>query len=82
MPPLINPKLCTLCGICAEVCPGDILYIDQGVAGFVRFPSECSHCDVCRAECPEGAIDMKFTWNMLQRPVVLKINETVKSTKP
>jgi adenylylsulfate reductase subunit B len=77
MPPRIKPELCTLCGICTEVCPGDILYIDQGVAGLVRFPAECSHCDVCHVECPVGAIEMQFPWNMLQRPVKITINKTV-----
>lgn len=71
MPPRINAKLCTLCGVCENVCPGDILYIDGGVQNLVRYGDECSHCDVCRIECPEGAIEIEFSWSMLQRPVVI-----------
>lgn len=69
MPPRIDPTRCTLCGVCEDVCPGDILYIDGGVQNLVRYGDECSHCDVCRIECPEGAIEIEFAWSMLQRPV-------------
>jgi adenylylsulfate reductase subunit B len=73
MPPKINPAKCTLCGICADVCPGDILHIDGGIEGMVRYPGECSHCDVCRVECPEGAITMEFPWSLLQQPITIQL---------
>jgi adenylylsulfate reductase subunit B len=73
MPPRINPSLCNLCGVCQDVCPGDILHIDQGVDGIVRYPTECSNCDVCRVECPQGAIEMRFEWSTLQQPIVLRL---------
>lgn len=69
MPPRVDPARCTLCGVCQDVCPGDILHIDGGVERLVRYGDECSHCDVCRIECPEAAITIEFTWSMLQRPV-------------
>jgi adenylylsulfate reductase subunit B len=75
MPPLIDPSLCTLCGMCQDVCPGDILYTDQGIEEIVRYPDECSHCGVCQAECPEQAIGIQFAWTMLQPPIVLAPNE-------
>ena len=71
MPPRIDPELCTLCGVCQDVCPGDILYLDGGVSGMVRYGAECSHCDVCRVECPTGAITIEFPWHMRQRPISL-----------
>ena len=71
MPPRIDPQRCDLCGICQDVCPGDILHIDGGVYEMVRYPVECSNCDVCRVECPSGAITIEFTWAMLQRPMEL-----------
>ncbi|MDQ1606984.1 MAG: 4Fe-4S dicluster domain [Microbacteriaceae bacterium] len=75
MPPRINPVLCNLCGICQDVCPGDILHIDQGVQELVRYPSECSNCDVCRVECPQGAIEILFDWSTLQQPVSLHLRD-------
>jgi adenylylsulfate reductase, subunit B len=66
MPPRIDFEACNLCGICDEVCPGDILHVDGGKAGLVRYPDECCHCDVCRIECPQNAITIVFPWHMLQ----------------
>jgi adenylylsulfate reductase subunit B len=67
----INPDRCTLCGICQDVCPGDILHLELGMAEAFLYPDECSYCDICRMECPEQAIDIRFPWKMLQPPVVL-----------
>jgi adenylylsulfate reductase subunit B len=70
MPPQIKPSKCTSCGICQDVCPGDILHL--GPAGLeVRYADECSHCGICQLECPEGAIEIRFAWNMLQPPTEL-----------
>lgn len=73
MPPRIDQSKCVLCGICQDVCPGDILHIDQGVQNMVRYPDECSHCDVCRVECPNGAIEIEFPWSMRQQPITLRL---------
>ena len=73
MPPRIDPAACTLCGKCADACPGDILHTDRGIDALVRYPDECSHCDVCRVECPAGAIEILFPWSMLQQPVTIQI---------
>lgn len=75
MPPRIDESRCTLCGICQDVCPGDILHIDQGVANLVRYGDECSHCDVCRVECPAGAIEIEFPWHMRQRPIQVQVRK-------
>lgn len=75
MPPRIDESRCTLCGICQDVCPGDILHIDQGVANLVRYGDECSHCDVCRVECPAGAIEIEFPWHMRQRPIQVPVRK-------
>lgn len=76
MPPKIDPALCTACGRCQDVCPGDIIYLDQGVSNMVRFPDECSHCDVCRVECPTGAIEIEFPWSMRQQPITIQVRGT------
>lgn len=68
MPPTIDPARCTLCGVCQDVCPGDILHIDGGIRRLVRYPDECQHCDICRLECPETAIQIIFpAWMRQQR---------------
>lgn len=72
MPPRIDASRCNLCGVCQDVCPGDILHTSGGVAGLVRYPDECQHCDICRVECPEGAITIEFPWSMRQAPTELR----------
>jgi adenylylsulfate reductase subunit B len=76
MPPRIDLARCNLCGVCQDVCPGDILHIDAGVENIVRYPAECSHCDVCRVECPEKAIEIIFPWSWLQSPVTVRSLES------
>lgn len=71
MPPRVDLARCTLCGVCQDVCPGDILHVEGGVPGLVRYPDECQHCDICRIECPERAITIEFPWSMRQHPVPL-----------
>jgi adenylylsulfate reductase, subunit B len=71
MPPVVDPQRCSLCGVCADVCPGDILHADEDVSRLVRYPAECQHCDICRIECPEQAIRIVFPWHMLQQPARL-----------
>ena len=68
MPPVIKEDACTLCGICQDVCPGDIIHLDAGVVEMVRYEDECQHCDICRVECPENAITIQFPWHYLHSP--------------
>ncbi len=68
MPPVIDAKKCTMCGICQDVCPGDILYLEGGLSRIARYPDECQHCDICRVECPEDAITIHLPWTWLQTP--------------
>jgi len=54
---LINPELCTQCGLCAEVCPyGAIIMEDKVPRGI---PALCKGCGTCAAECPTDAITMR-----------------------
>lgn len=49
---LVDQKVCTLCGVCAEVCPfGAIDVKDQVVVG-----EDCRLCGICVKECPAGAL--------------------------
>ena len=68
MPPVIDPKKCNLCGICEEVCPGDILYVDAGSERIVRYPQECDQCGICQRDCPEDAIEIVFPLELISAP--------------
>jgi adenylylsulfate reductase, subunit B len=67
MPPIINQKLCTGCGVCANICPQDVFYGSRGKeAPTVTYPDECWHCNACVLDCPkEGAIQLRIPLPML-----------------
>ena len=50
----IDPKLCTACGLCAEVCRFDAV---QPMDGYYSIHGQnCEGCDACVHQCPEKAI--------------------------
>jgi len=57
--PLIDKKLCTLCGKCVEICP-------EGVYAFrddelrIEIGQACTYCGLCEEACPEGAVRLEY----------------------
>ena len=62
MPPIIDDKKCTACGICVDMCPQDVFFDSkEGEIPVVAYPEECWHCDACVLECPvEGAVRLRI----------------------
>ena len=52
----VNPRLCSACGICVDVCPfgARVLPGDEGYYAHV-IPELCQGCGVCVAACPNNA---------------------------
>jgi NAD-dependent dihydropyrimidine dehydrogenase PreA subunit len=46
---------CTGCGMCVQVCPHDVLAMDNGLARIVDRDA-CMECSACTRNCPEDAI--------------------------
>ena len=44
--------LCDQCGVCAEVCPMNAIYMDDGI--YIIDEDECNGCMTCVEECPLG----------------------------
>jgi adenylylsulfate reductase, subunit B len=67
MPPIINEKRCTGCGVCANVCPQDVFFgSKKGKVPVVAYPEECWHCNACVLDCPsEEAIRLRVPLPML-----------------
>jgi ferredoxin len=55
--PLIDPEKCTLCGLCARICPGGVLELEGGrIAVHQERLFGCIGCGHCATVCPSGAI--------------------------
>ncbi len=52
---VIDPMLCTGCGLCIEACEDDAI---EGRKGFIHMidPKACVKCGKCREACPENAV--------------------------
>ena len=64
MPPVIDRERCSGCGICEDICPGDIFRIGDNQPE-VNYPEECFHCGACLLDCPEEAISYRIPLPML-----------------
>ncbi|MDR1605050.1 MAG: 4Fe-4S binding protein [Gracilibacteraceae bacterium] len=53
----IDQEKCNSCGKCVEICPEDVLWLEDGPA-WARYPKECWHCGSCVYDCPTGAIEV------------------------
>ena len=56
----INQETCTLCGLCAEVCPNQIMKVNKADGVWLREDRLhlCIECGQCMAICRSGAIDV------------------------
>ena len=53
----IDHDLCTGCGICAEICPMDVIRMDEETnKAEIRYQEDCMLCEFCVLDCPEKAI--------------------------
>ena len=66
---VIDAEKCNGCGVCAEICPGDVLTVEDKVAKVV-YSDECEYCGTCMMDCQHEAIKVIFPRNA--RPVILR----------
>ena len=64
MPPVINQELCVKCGLCAQICPLDVIKAEKNEENekkiVVKYPDECWHCRACAIDCPKHAIKLRY----------------------
>lgn len=53
---LINRNKCTGCGKCIKVCPGTLLFREEGGKAYIKYPEDCWGCTSCLKECQYKAI--------------------------
>jgi nitroreductase/NAD-dependent dihydropyrimidine dehydrogenase PreA subunit len=56
----VNNDKCVSCGICAKVCPAQIIELNEGYP-FSDKDKSCISCGHCVAVCPHGALDNSKT---------------------
>lgn len=54
----INKSICTGCGLCIRICPGDLLFRDVDGKAEIYDARNCWDCASCVKECPKQAIEM------------------------
>jgi Pyruvate/2-oxoacid:ferredoxin oxidoreductase delta subunit len=72
---------CTGCGICDDVCPADVIYMEpvetkNAVPGLtsekllpvIKFQEHCVTCFNCELFCPEGIVDVHPSVKNRPRP--------------
>lgn len=69
MPMAFDLAKCDGCGLCAAICPGDVIYMQGRKRAerkpYNRYVDECWHCGSCRQDCPQEAITVRFPPDML-----------------
>ena len=58
-----RPKVgrCTICGACAQACPGNAIEMDKTTRVALVEDEKCIQCFCCHEVCPNAAIDLEFT---------------------
>ncbi len=52
----IEPDLCDGCRICVDVCPMDVIVMDDEEKAVIKYGADCHVCYLCENDCPEGAV--------------------------
>jgi len=55
---LINRDWCEGCGICVQLCPKNVLELDEEDKAFAVRPEDCICCKLCELRCPDFAIEV------------------------
>jgi NAD-dependent dihydropyrimidine dehydrogenase PreA subunit len=67
-PIVIDPQKCVRCDLCDWMCPGDLIYHEEGNKDklpVVKYPDECWYCGLCQSICPTQAITVVFPEEMV-----------------
>ena len=50
--PIVDEKLCNLCGICIDVCPTEAIFLEESI---ITKTELCIRCCACVRSCPNNA---------------------------
>ena len=55
----VDKSKCIGCSNCVELCPRDVLRLDDQGFPFMAYRDDCWYCDVCKFVCEQEAIDLE-----------------------
>ncbi len=64
----IDEQKCVRCDLCDWICPGDLIYHEEGnktKLPVIAYPDECWYCGLCQSICPTDAIEVIFPERMI-----------------
>lgn len=62
---ITHKNKCSGCGKCVEICPGNLLALEEESKGpFIRRPEDCWDCMACVKICPHGALETKLPYQL------------------
>jgi len=62
---IVDHEKCNGCGICEELCPGDLMVVDPRTKkACIRSDPDCWNCMVCVKHCPIGALMLKLPYQI------------------
>ena len=65
----IDEQKCVRCDLCDWICPGDLIYHEEGNKAklpVIAYPDECWYCGLCQSICPTDAIEVIFPEQMIR----------------
>lgn len=60
----IDKAKCIGCQKCVNICPGDLLYLDENHRCTIRNQADCWDCMACVKKCPVSAIETKLPFSL------------------
>lgn len=63
----IDKDKCIGCGECVQVCPGDLIYVNDSGKAENRYSEECWHCMACVKVCVQKAIWLNLPFSIANR---------------
>lgn len=74
----VDEKLCYGCGACVNICPGDLLYLDENGRTKMREQADCWDCMACVKSCPAGALETYLPYSLAEcgARLIPKVTET------
>lgn len=59
MAPKFDYDKCVRCGECYDICPENVIALDDEETPYVEYAYECWHCGACVMDCSVEAVHLK-----------------------